>query len=261
LLHDFYKISLISNYSCLYSTVPPLCPLCRKQYLPAKIKKLHVDRPENVDEVREVELTRRQLELLEKLVEVWDVELSESTVSNPSPDGYDAHEHGTALEVEAQGDVDRGEVQEEVAPTSRVRHVRILAGAQLLGNEEDGEESDDNVEPQLSAQWGTLRIGQDVEQILDGIAGEPGVGRGFLERWGTSMNDGNVEGWEQMSMTLKEAQRTRLTEVLKEVDVWLESKDEDTVSPVYFQPIIVPTSFLDTGISTTEVTSILHTSS
>jgi hypothetical protein len=225
--------SLISNYSCLYSTVPPLCPLCRKQYLPAKIKKLHVDRPENVDEVREVELTRRQLELLEKLVEVWDVELSDTTVANPSSDGYDAHEHGPVAGVEVQGDVDRGEVQEEVAPTSRARHVRILAGAQLLGNEEDSGESDDNIEPQLSGEWDTLQLGQDVEQILDGIAGEPGVGRGFLERWGSSITDGNVEGWEQMSTTLKEAQRTRLTDVLKEVDVWLESKDEDTVSLVY----------------------------
>ena len=241
--------------------MPPLCPLCRKQYLPSKIKKLHVDRPENVDEVREVELARRQLELLEKLVEVWDVELSESTVSNLNSDGEDVHEHGTVAGVEVQGNVDRGEVQEEVAPTSRVRHVRILAGAQLLGNEEDGGESDDSVEPQLSGEWDTLQLGQDVEQILDGIAGEPGVGRGFLERWGTSITNGNAERWEQTGTTLKAAQRSRLTEVLKEVDVWLESKDEDTVSLVYLWLIIVPTSFLDTGISTTKVTSILRTTS
>jgi hypothetical protein len=74
-------------YSCLYATTPPLCPLCRKHYQPAKIKKLHVDRPENVDEAREVELGRQQLELLEQLVEVWDVELREGLVSDFNEEG------------------------------------------------------------------------------------------------------------------------------------------------------------------------------
>ncbi|KAF9044231.1 hypothetical protein BJ165DRAFT_1327778, partial [Panaeolus papilionaceus] len=30
--------------TCLFALTPPLCPLCRKPFLPPKIKKLHVDR-------------------------------------------------------------------------------------------------------------------------------------------------------------------------------------------------------------------------
>jgi hypothetical protein len=38
--HSFCK-------TCLLTLRPPLCPLCRKAFLPDRLKKLHVDRPEN----------------------------------------------------------------------------------------------------------------------------------------------------------------------------------------------------------------------
>ncbi|KAF4607298.1 hypothetical protein EYR38_001359 [Pleurotus pulmonarius] len=49
--------------TCLGAVVPSSCPLCRKAFAPDRIKKLHVDRPENVDpgqgdETRETELLR-----------------------------------------------------------------------------------------------------------------------------------------------------------------------------------------------------------
>ncbi|CAA7257511.1 unnamed protein product [Cyclocybe aegerita] len=51
---------------CLYSMQPPLCPLCRKMYQPAKIKKLHVDKPEDIDD-------HRELDLLQRLALSWDL--------------------------------------------------------------------------------------------------------------------------------------------------------------------------------------------
>ncbi|KDR79228.1 hypothetical protein GALMADRAFT_277717 [Galerina marginata CBS 339.88] len=66
---------------CLYTNSPPLCPLCRKPYQPNKMKKLHVDRPENIDDHREIDLLQRlaiswdtpeeQLEELTAEVDLW----------------------------------------------------------------------------------------------------------------------------------------------------------------------------------------------
>ena len=67
----------------------------------------------------------------------------------------------------------------------------------------------------------------DVEQILDGIAGAPGIGRGFLERWGSTLPAHGHEGGP--IVTLREAQKVHATEVLRQVDVWLEGKDEESV--------------------------------
>lgn len=39
--------------------------MCRKAYLPNKMKKLHVDRPEEVDD-------RKEVDLLQRLVLSWD---------------------------------------------------------------------------------------------------------------------------------------------------------------------------------------------
>ncbi|KAF8815562.1 hypothetical protein BYT27DRAFT_7193308 [Phlegmacium glaucopus] len=44
---------------CLFALSPYICPLCRKRFEPNKAKKLHVDRPENVDENRENDLLQR----------------------------------------------------------------------------------------------------------------------------------------------------------------------------------------------------------
>jgi hypothetical protein len=71
----------------------------------------------------------------------------------------------------------------------------------------------------------------DVEQILDGIAGAPGIGRGFLERWGSTLA---AHGHEGPIVTLREAQKVHATEVLRRVDVWLEGKDEDSVIEILF---------------------------
>ncbi|KAF8962148.1 hypothetical protein BDZ97DRAFT_1826582, partial [Flammula alnicola] len=50
---------------CLYTNNPPLCPLCRKPYQPNKMKKLHVDKPEDIDDHKEIDL-------LQRLVISWD---------------------------------------------------------------------------------------------------------------------------------------------------------------------------------------------
>ncbi|KAJ3510928.1 hypothetical protein NLJ89_g4397 [Agrocybe chaxingu] len=62
-----YRSSMRSRDDrCLYSMQPPLCPLCRKIYQPAKIKKLHVDKPEDIDD-------HRELDLLQRLTLSWDL--------------------------------------------------------------------------------------------------------------------------------------------------------------------------------------------
>ncbi|PPQ84401.1 hypothetical protein CVT25_012500 [Psilocybe cyanescens] len=68
-------------HRCLYANNPPLCPLCRKAYQPNKMKRLHVDRPENIDDHKEIDLLQRlavswetpaeQLEEVTTEVDVW----------------------------------------------------------------------------------------------------------------------------------------------------------------------------------------------
>jgi hypothetical protein len=92
------------------------------------------------------------------------------------------------------------------------------------------EESDEQIGGLLLRGEGNpsrLDRGNDVEQILDGIAGAPGVGRGFLERWGSMLATQAQEGG--AIVTVREAQKFHATEVLRRVDVWLEGKDEDSV--------------------------------
>ncbi|KAF9447367.1 hypothetical protein P691DRAFT_125680 [Macrolepiota fuliginosa MF-IS2] len=64
--HIFCKV-------CLDTVEPANCPLCRKPFMPDRVKNLHVDRPESADENREPEL-------LEKLVMAWDAEEQELLV-------------------------------------------------------------------------------------------------------------------------------------------------------------------------------------
>lgn len=56
-------------HSCLGAVTPSSCPLCRKAFAPDRIKKLHVDRPENVDPGQEDET--RETELLRSLSLSW----------------------------------------------------------------------------------------------------------------------------------------------------------------------------------------------
>jgi hypothetical protein len=201
----------LACYSCLYATTPPLCPLCRKNYQPAKIKKLHVDRPENVDEAREVELGRQQLELLEQLVEVWDAELREGLVSDFNHEGTQEHSIVSRDHHEGGGDHDiRPETEEEM---HRLPVPGVVGDGGLLGLQEENFHRFDRR--------------NDVEQILDGIAGASGVGRGFLERWGSTLVAHGHGGGP--IVTLREAQKAHATDVLRLVDVWLEDKDEDSV--------------------------------
>ncbi|PFH48814.1 hypothetical protein AMATHDRAFT_64575 [Amanita thiersii Skay4041] len=56
---------------CLLSIIPPNCPLCRKPYLPDRVKRLIVDKMEEVDD----QLTgdnRREIDLLRRLMTCWD---------------------------------------------------------------------------------------------------------------------------------------------------------------------------------------------
>ena len=75
---------------CLFSLSPHLCPLCRKRFDPSKVKRLHVDRPDTVDENRENDLLQRmaisaeapedQLQELLNEVDVWLDSRADDTV-------------------------------------------------------------------------------------------------------------------------------------------------------------------------------------
>ena len=54
-----------SSDRCLLTLNPKICPLCRDQFEPNELEKLHVDRPENVDE-------NKENNLLQKLVFSWE---------------------------------------------------------------------------------------------------------------------------------------------------------------------------------------------
>ncbi|KAL0958972.1 hypothetical protein HGRIS_014284 [Hohenbuehelia grisea] len=56
--------------TCLQSVTPSICPLCRKAFLPERAKKLHVDRPETVDD--ESITPEREIELLQQLSLKWN---------------------------------------------------------------------------------------------------------------------------------------------------------------------------------------------
>jgi hypothetical protein len=94
----------------------------------------------------------------------------------------------------------------------------------------------------------------DVEQILDGIAGAPGIGRGFLERWGSTLPAHGHEGGP--IVTLREAQKVHATEVLRRVDVWLEGKDEESVTFIFILTICA-LSHSVVGCSSPDVSSFL----
>ena len=49
----------VDRHRCLFALTPHICPLCRKRFDPSKAKKLHVDRPEFVDENKEHDLLQR----------------------------------------------------------------------------------------------------------------------------------------------------------------------------------------------------------
>ncbi|KAF8347627.1 hypothetical protein F5887DRAFT_38213 [Amanita rubescens] len=57
--------------TCLLAIIPPNCPLCRKPYLPERVKKLIVDKLEDVDEHFQGD-NRRENELLRRLMACWD---------------------------------------------------------------------------------------------------------------------------------------------------------------------------------------------
>ena len=98
----------------------------------------------------------------------------------------------------------------------------------------------------------------EVEQILDGIAGAPGIGRGFLERWGSTLPAHGHEGGP--IVTLREAQKVHAAEVLRQVDVWLEGKDEESVIDFCFLTICI-LSYSIVGCCSPEVSPFLRTTS
>lgn len=221
--HEHASLSINSIIlSCLHATIPPLCPLCRKLYQPAKIKKLHVDRPENVDEAREMELGRQQLELLEKLVDIWDLELQEGFI--PNRDLIEDSGGGRGKAINGEALIESSSVAQ--------RRVRISAGLELVnGGDHDGDSINENGLTGPGDDNALLDRG-DVEQILDGIAGTPGVGRGFLERWGSDLGNNDPEGGPVV--TMREVRRLHYEDVMRQVDVWLASRDEETVSRFVF---------------------------
>lgn len=52
--------------TCLMAVTPPNCPLCRKAFVPDRLKKLHVDRPSGLEH------DLQEVELLQRLALVWD---------------------------------------------------------------------------------------------------------------------------------------------------------------------------------------------
>lgn len=82
------KKSILSR--CLFALSPLICPLCRKKFDPSKAKRLHVDRPETVDENREIDLLQRmaisaeapedQLQELLNEVDAWLDSRADDTV-------------------------------------------------------------------------------------------------------------------------------------------------------------------------------------
>jgi hypothetical protein len=87
---EHQEIKLILLCRCLFALSPLICPLCRKRFDPSKAKRLHVDRPETVDENREVDLLQRmaisaeapedQLQELLNEVDVWLDSRADDTV-------------------------------------------------------------------------------------------------------------------------------------------------------------------------------------
>lgn len=55
----------LCSYRCLATVDPANCPLCRKPFVIERMKKLHVDKPESLDEVKETEF-------LQRLILAWD---------------------------------------------------------------------------------------------------------------------------------------------------------------------------------------------
>lgn len=77
LLRNIHEDSLLTEYvSCLQSTTPSSCPLCRKPFFQERIKKLHVDRfsgsptEGNVSAGGNVRFTTQEAELLHRLAMV-----------------------------------------------------------------------------------------------------------------------------------------------------------------------------------------------
>ncbi len=163
------------------------------------------------------------MELLEKLVDIWDLELHEGFISNPDPieDG-----------ISGRGEVANLEGAVDVVGSVAQRRVRISADLELVngGGNNDSEANENGFTTEENA----LQLDRgDVEQILDGIAGTAGVGRGFLERWGSELANNGPDGGP--IVTMREARRAHYEDVMRQVDIWLESRDEETVSRLVFQ--------------------------
>lgn len=177
-----------------------------------------------MDEAREAELGRQQLELLEQLVGVWDVELREGLASDFNEEENQERsivnrshlEGGRGQDLRSETEDTRGSSDSRPAIPGVVGTDEPIGG--LLGLREEGD-------------FHLFDHSNDVEQILDGIAGAPGIGRGFLERWGSTLAAHDHEG---PVVTLREAQKVHATDVLRRVDVWLEGKDEDSVIEFLF---------------------------
>ncbi len=66
LTHSWLSNSALYDlYRCLATVDPANCPLCRKPFLIERMKKLHVDKPESLDEVKEADF-------LQRLIRAWD---------------------------------------------------------------------------------------------------------------------------------------------------------------------------------------------
>jgi hypothetical protein len=65
--HLVITVVLIQHYnSCLTAVTPSNCPLCRKTFVPDRLKKLHVDRPPAFEQ------DLQEVELLQRLALVWE---------------------------------------------------------------------------------------------------------------------------------------------------------------------------------------------
>ena len=186
------------------------------------------------------------MELLEKLVDIWDLELQEGFIANRDLIEDDNSRPGEAADREAP--IESGSFAQ--------RRVRISAGLALVnGGGNDGNETNDDGLPRIGDENALQLDRGDVEHILDGIAGTPGVGRGFLERWGPELGNNSPEGGP--IVTMREARRLHYEDVMRQVDTWLESRDEETVSRFVFPWAHLTDLPLDAGRCTSEISSFL----
>lgn len=63
--------------TCLDTVQPPKCPMCRKNFDPTRMKKLHVDLPEGLDDPREADLLQRVITSFEASADIRQALIAE----------------------------------------------------------------------------------------------------------------------------------------------------------------------------------------